>query len=359
MITSCRSVRHTPAVLAEGRDNNFNLIRFAAALLVLFTHSFALTRGTGDAEPLRSSIGMSWGDIAVDVFFVTSGFLIAKSWTARRDAAAFVWARIIRIWPALVASVLFCALIIGPVFTTLMLPDYFTHPTTFRFVAKNILLFRGLEPNLPGVFTDTPYPGTINGSLWTLPHEIRMYAILSLVLLTLEYAHKRIRRMPAPKFAMLAAAVLFTSRNLEVYFSTGARPSPETNLIAMFFAGAACYFWRDKIILHRSAFALACLALAITGFGNLVFFAIYSLALPYLILFLACVPAGAVRGFNRLGDYSYGIYIYAFPIQQTVLHCFPGSSVPFVFMSSLVPTLALSCLSWHLLEKKCLKLKIR
>lgn len=103
-------------VLSEytnNRDNNFNLIRFIAASLVLYTHSYALVIGTGDAEPLRNSIGMTWGSIAVDVFFVISGFLIASSFFERNNIVAFVWARILRIYPALIVAIIFCVLIIN------------------------------------------------------------------------------------------------------------------------------------------------------------------------------------------------------------------------------------------------------
>src|SRR5487761_1170379 len=86
---------------ARGRDNNFNLLRFLAAFAVLISHSFSLATGVSDAEPLRAAYGLTWGDIAVDVFFVTSGFLVTASLLKRRSATAFVWARVLRIFPAL------------------------------------------------------------------------------------------------------------------------------------------------------------------------------------------------------------------------------------------------------------------
>lgn len=347
------------ADVSEGRDNNFNLIRFVAAGLVLFTHCFALSSGSGETEPLRASVGMSWGDIAVDVFFVTSGFLIAKSWAGRRDATGFAWARFIRIWPALIVSVLFCACVVGPVFTTRTLPDYFSHPTTLRFIAKNILLLGGLEPNLPGVFSGNPSPDAINGSLWTLPHEVRMYAILALVLLALELAGKRFPRLPAPKISLLVVTLALVTRNLRVFFTSGGHPPPETNLVAMFFCGAAFYYWRDRVRLSPALFAGLCVALAAAATGLRWFFPVYALALPYGILFLAYAPSGPAKNFNRIGDYSYGVYIYAFPVQQAIIHSFPGCSAAFVFACSLPVTLGLGGLSWHLIEKKCLKLKKR
>ena len=91
---------------AQDRDNNFNLLRFIAAYLVLYSHSYALALGDPAAEPPRSVVGMSWGNIAVDVFFITSGFLIANSFFGRNNIIVFTWARILRIFPALFVSVI-------------------------------------------------------------------------------------------------------------------------------------------------------------------------------------------------------------------------------------------------------------
>lgn len=111
MRESCGSMGNLISKYTKSRNNNYNLIRFLAATLVLFTHSFALTFGSGTAEPLRNTLGITWGTIAVDVFFVTSGFLIASSFFQRNNVTAFVWARILRIYPALIVALLFCVFV--------------------------------------------------------------------------------------------------------------------------------------------------------------------------------------------------------------------------------------------------------
>lgn len=83
-----------------------------------------------------------------------------------------------------------------------------------------------------------------------------------------------------------------------------------------------------------------------------VFFVLYCLVLPILLLLLAYVPQGNIRRFNQSGDYSYGIYIYAFPVQQLIVTAIPGVSVPVMIGLSFVITLLLAMLSWHLIEKK-------
>ena len=173
------------ASFVSGRDNNFNLIRFVAATLVLFSHSFALSIGSSDAEPLRASIGMTWGDIAVDIFFITSGFLIANSFLTRSNVLVFLWSRALRIFPALIIAVLFCVFVIGIAFTSLEPKEYLAHDQTQRYLIKNIMLVGGIEYSLPGVFSENPFSHAVNGSLWTMPYEVKMYMLLIVMLLVM------------------------------------------------------------------------------------------------------------------------------------------------------------------------------
>lgn len=166
---------------SQGRDNNFNLIRIIAALAVLVTHSFALAIGTADAEPFRKSLGMTMGSIAVDVFFITSGFLVTSSLLNRQSTIEFIWARVLRIFPALIVMLLLTVFVLGVIFTTLPTLTYLSLPQTYIYFAKCATLITGVAYNLPGVFDSNPYKNAVNGSLWTMPHEVRMYAILAIV----------------------------------------------------------------------------------------------------------------------------------------------------------------------------------
>lgn len=98
--------------------------------------------------------------------------------------------------------------------------------------------------------------------------------------------------------------------------------------------------------------------LLLSIFNKDLFFVVYTLSLPYMIFYLAYVPKGKIRSFNKVGDYSYGIYIYAFPVQQSIAAAiFPGISVANMVLGSFAVTFVLAFLSWHFIEKKFLKMK--
>jgi peptidoglycan/LPS O-acetylase OafA/YrhL len=340
---------------ATGRDNNFNLIRFIAASLVLFSHSFALTLGSGDAEPLRSTIGMTLGSIAVDIFFITSGFLITSSYSSRKNLLSFVWARVVRIYPALMVAIVFCVFVVGAYFSALSIQEYLINHQTYKYFVKNTIIFLGIEDRLPGVFLDVPYKGAVNGSLWALPYVVGMYAILAIILGLIAYIGKWVKFITVRNIILLIGLFSF-GLNIFNHFQA-ALPIAIVHLFSMFFVGAAFFVWRDKVRLSSKWAFLGLSLLLMSSINKDLFFTVYCLVLPFLIIYAAYVPSGVVRRFNRCGDYSYGIYIYAFPIQQSLAQMVPNITVPMMIAASFSVTLFFAMLSWHLIEKRFLKKK--
>lgn len=336
------------------RDNNFNLIRFMAASLVLFTHSYALALGSGDFEPLRATIGMTWGSIAVDIFFITSGFLITSSYLARNNLFAFAWARMLRIYPALIVAIGFCILL-GASLTSLSLQDYFRHSQVYKFFLKSTIIFFRIQDKLPGVFLKAPYGDAVNGALWTLPYEVMMYALVSFVLLVVCRIKAKVKHISAPSVLIVLTVIALLADVLNHFHAF--LPTTFVHLFAMFFTGATYYTWKEKIQLSSNWAVVAFIVLFVSVLHKELFFIFYLLLLPYLVFNIAYVPDGMIRKFNSLGDYSYGIYIYAFPIQQTIAELIPGVSVGIMFVLSFVITLGLAMLSWHIVEKRFLALK--
>ncbi len=338
---------------ANGRNNNFNLIRLLAAFAVLLSHSYALAIGPRASDPL-SWLGITLGEIAVDVFFVTSGFLVTSSLFARQDLGQFVRARLLRIYPAHLVMLALLVCVVGPIFTTLSLAEYFDSGAILPYLLKTGTLVTGVKYELPGVFDSNPYPHAVNGSLWTMPFELKMYAILGLLGLILSlFRGRRLGALQASVtlLAICAGAFVIADhfwRHASQYFA---------HFFYMFFTGAALYANRTKVDLSTVAALTIAVAIVISAVNRNAFFVAYTLGLPYLVVYLAYALKGPFLSYNRLGDYSYGIYIYAFPVQQIVAATLSGIGVVGITVIAGVGTLAISVASWHFIERPALRLK--
>jgi peptidoglycan/LPS O-acetylase OafA/YrhL len=124
-----------------------------AAFAVLLSHSYALVLGTSAAEPLHDLLGMTPGTIAVDIFFITSGFLVTGSLLTRKNTFEFIWARFLRIYPALIVMVLPVTLALGLFFSSVPLMSFLTSKETLRFLAKNSTLINSEHHIIYRVFS--------------------------------------------------------------------------------------------------------------------------------------------------------------------------------------------------------------
>lgn len=332
---------------ASRDENNFDFLRFLAASAVVVGHCYWLS-GKGDVEPVRLFTGsMDTADIAVNLFFVMSGFLIAASWLHSRSVLNFAAKRALRIFPALAVSIIFTALVVGPAATALPQRDYLLDSQTFRYLS-NIALITQFE--LPGVFTNNPFPHTVNGSVWTLPYEVLMYA--TLLLLGLLKAFGRATVLLVPVALIVVHFHLAPSLGVE---SDILRKS--TRLGMFFFFGSALYLYRKSLPWNWKV-ALALLTLSLLSARTELWLYVHVLTLPYLTIYLAHLKIPGLSRFGRYGDFSYGIYIFSFPLQQLLMLWFgPQLSLPVFVLISLMISIAVAALSWHLVESPALRLK--
>lgn len=333
--------------LSSGRDNNLNLIRMLAAFAVLVSHAWPIDLGLGTPEPLKALVGQSLGTLAVYIFFVISGFLITASFERSRSTARFVTARALRLFPGLFVSLTLVAFCMGPLVTTLPVPAYLTDTGTWAFMLRNMSLFSP-QYTLPGVFETNPFPA-VEGSIWTLIHEVLCYVMVLLAGLAGLLGSQR-RMMVF--LALYAAGWALTQ--------LGPIPFPERALTLQtlslpFVLGMMGWIWRDRIVLS----VWGMLALMLVWFG----LRQTGLAFPALVVFiayatawLAFVPGGLLRYYNRLGDYSYGIYIYAFPLQGLVVWLFGSLGPGLHILVVTFPVIIVSVASWHLVEEPALRL---
>lgn len=331
------------------RHNNFDALRIMAALMVVHGHGWMLTGG-----PNPSLWGIPFARVGLDVFFSISGYLVTGSWERLPRLGPFLVKRALRIFPGLVACVLVSMLVIGPAVTALPLHRYFASAGTWRYLA-NIALF--LELFLPGVFTSHGGDQAVNGSIWSLLPEFLCY--LTVPLLALLQGRLRLAALVG---SGLTAGILclfffyFTTRQAPFLYHLDTKYALAE--VPFFMAGGVIALlerrvpglWRADVGLVF--FSANYIVSSWFSWGNL---PVEWMTLPYVVLCFGRMSMPVLRRAGRFGDMSYGLYLYAFPIQQLVLHAMPGDRYPVLTCAAL--SVIAGLLSWHLVEKPSLTLK--
>ncbi|SMH41062.1 Peptidoglycan/LPS O-acetylase OafA/YrhL, contains acyltransferase and SGNH-hydrolase domains [Azospirillum lipoferum] len=334
------------------RVNNFDFIRLCAATFVIISHAFALNGSNYDPYSAWAVHGTLSG-VGVGAFFTVSGLLVTRSWDGDPNPFRFAMRRILRIIPGLVVLTLLCAFVLGPLVTSLSRDEYFASPQTLGYL-NNILIFP-LQYGLPGVFTNLPIAGVVNGSLWTLAVEVTMYAgvaiLGSLGLL-------RWRCTPVILFLGFATAhVVLQKLHPQPIFWLWMDIHTILDCGAYFFAGASLYKF-DAAIPRLPSRLFALLLLFVASMGTPMVLIVSYFALPYLVFCIAFEDNALLRKVSHTGDLSYGAYIYAFPAQQLVVHLFGTAMGPVLsMMLTALLTFPLAALSWFLIERPMLRLK--
>lgn len=332
---------------AERADNNLSLLRLAAAFAVLFAHSWPVVEGAGAQDPVTRALSaaldqpVALSGLAVHAFFVISGYLVTKSALTRRSPLQFAAARVLRIYPALLVHVLIVALFIGPLITGIPVAQYFLDARFSEFVANNALMWNATY-ELPGVFEER-LSKAVNASLWTLPVEIRCYLAIGFLL-----AAGLLR-------SWTVAALLVVLGGLSM-FAPELRALGEANAasnIFYFMFGALVFLFREKVPAN-GVFSLGLLLAGAAAFragsGPL----LVGAGLGLSVLWAGLIAPKLFDSARWLGDPSYGVYLWAYPIQQIVVETTHVVDPWAVTAIAGVLTLAAGVLSWRLVERRAL-----
>lgn len=341
--------------------NNFDLMRLCGALFVFYSHSYVVF---GLQEPVISyahnnHLQLSLGSVGVFIFFVISGFLVTSSYYNHEgNLKEFFLARFLRIYPAYFVQYWIVCLVIGALATTWHLSDYFksllqnidifllsSFDFFLRWLIKNWSLAY-LIPPLPGVFQHNPIP-LINGNLWTLSFEIAMYCLLPIILIT----QSAFSRFILPTCVFLYSIALCITGAIN-----------PTTLLELAFVYCWCFLLGSLLFVYRQKLrpntyiAVLGIGILIITHGTFVFTFLFCIIAAYLIICIAFCKQLSTQRFFKYGDFSYGIYLYSFPVQQYFYTLFPTHFVLY-FFCALAVTFMCAIASWYGVEKQALRLK--
>ena len=347
-MTLARQSGVTLAGILHPDRNSFGVVRLAMAVAVLVSHSYFFVSGTSTTEPLHDITGHSLGEHAVQVFFFLSGILVMQSFIKSGSLVDFGTARALRIFPGLSVCVLLTALVIGPIVSNADAWTYFSSSALPSYIAKTLLLVTGSAP-LPGVFTDAPASGLVNMSLWTLKYEALCYVMLGLACAS-GMMTGRHEGVSTTALAILVFGIFLNEpKSIEAYSA-----ADNIRYFALYFGmGVLACQLRQRLAIH--------------GTGVLVFFFMFvvmlgtcwseltcALFLGYASLYVATIDFGWIGRSLQGSDLSFGVYIYAAPIQQALVQTFPGLRPLELAVAALVLTLGAANLSWGWIERTAL-----
>jgi len=341
--------------LSNTRNNNFDFIRLLLSFCVIITHSYIIIDRSDNNELFlqltRDQISIA--TLAVNYFFVISGFLICASWINSKSTSDYFRKRILRIYPAFIVVVLFTIFVVGPLGTT-DLAGYFSSPNTYKFFIRQIFFHK--DPLLYGTLNNGGTPSLPLGSVATLRYEVAAYIMVAVMGMLGLFRNRYIHIV-----LLVVAIVVYNTLPNHVFLKLpffGSLGGYMTRLATYFLSGLCFYMYRDLIPHNRPLFfgALALLVGAcIMGQG---LHWILPICATYLLFYFAYSRTINVHNFAKYGDFSYGVFLYGYPVQQLLWYYFPNVKQP---MLQAIVAMIISCgfaaLSWHFVEKPFLRLK--
>lgn len=335
-------------ILVSSGQNNFSLLRLIAATMVVETHSHILLYDNSSTAYFQQQFHFSF--LGLPSFFFLSGLLVTQSLHQSTSWKTFLWKRFLRIYPGAWFSLLTTAFILGPAVSTLPLKSYFLSSKLYSFLISLSLVHTNLH--LPGVFEHSVIgTSSVNSSLWTISMELKLYLMLVLT----GYA---IRKFPAARQALLFLiifAIWFYGQELD---SIPAGLRPWFTYGVQFLSGVLCYLYKDRIVVRPILLFVMPILFMVSLRLNIFFYTAY-LLIPSTVILFGGFAVTFLQKITPRADLSYGIYIFAFPVQQVIANYIHPSNWLSFFLLSMTATLPLAIVSWYAIEKKALRLKSR
>lgn len=293
-------------------------------------------------DPLSALMNQMWiGEAAVLGFFSISGFLICASFQSR-PIPDFIAARVLRLYPGFIVCLIVTALVLGSIDNTMSLREYYSSSDVYRYISANAPIW-DMYWNIPNHAPNNPFPGSTNGATWTLPAELLCYFSI-LVVGFFGALDSRIRANVG--IIVLGLLGWFAYESVPVFGSYERFDRPA----AAFLVGVAFWINRRHVPMHWLGVVAAIATIYLTN-GTPLWWPGYIIASTYLIFFAAYMLPHL--DLDQFGDISYGVYIYAWPIQQLVW--WPGQSGPMNALCATPIVLLLAIASWFLVEKPALR----
>jgi peptidoglycan/LPS O-acetylase OafA/YrhL len=350
----------------DPRRNSLSLLRLVFAAMVLLDHAFPLGGFHGSADPMWGwTEGQeSLGGLAVFGFFVVSGFLVTRSFDGSPNFVSYIWKRFLRIFPGFWVCLLVTVLVFAPLafwFEHSSLQGYLhTHTDSPSGYLKNNALLSMNQYNIDDLLANNPYAHVHagfqawDGSLWTLIYEFKCY--LGVMVLGMIGVFRKWR--PTVIVLALGLWALQLKQFLHPGYLQGTFLLGDPNMVRLAFIfslGMLFYLYRDKIIISNTLAAVA-LVVFIAGMRLDLYYGVGAVMWAYLCMWAAVrLPFHNV---DKYGDFSYGLYIYAFPVEQmlSLYHVNSWGYVPYVLLSLAVATV-LAVGSWYGIERPSQRLK--
>lgn len=332
------------------RENNLGILRLLFAILVIVSHSPEMIDGNRSREILTQIFGtMSFGEVGVDGFFLISGYLITKSFVQRQSTLAYLAKRILRIVPGYLASFWLCVLFIAPFVGAENLGLGHLH-------SRILQAFFLLPPEVPGAFQGLHYP-MLNGSMWTIAYEFRCY-LATLMLGLLGMFKPRYRAFLL--IGISALLLLNMAHTMDGAQMSGNRfigePMHALRFGSVFGVGMLFYLFRDKVRLTKAGALVASGLLIPLFFNHYAAEAVFSICGGYLIFWFAFqAPVLRLSRIVNRADISYGLYLYAWPLQNSIIWSNQSLNPWSLCCLTLIGAGVLAYASWMLIEKPSLQ----